>query len=106
ACGNNSWRASCDGRGEGRVQVAGQVMIEPPREGDRAIAGVADVRCRAEAPEGPVGCPEACEQEDSGATCSVVDVALAGIALGGGRRLALPVDELRADGVVPIASGR
>src|SRR5262245_12893527 len=103
---NDSRRVSCDGRGEGRVKVAGQMMIESPGEGDGAIAGVADVRCGAEAPEGPVGYAEACEQQDAGATGSVVDVALAGFALGGGRRLALPVDELGADGVVPVASGR
>jgi hypothetical protein len=54
-------------------------MIEPPREGDGAIAGVVYMGCVSETPEGPVGYLEACEQQDAGATCSVVDIALAGL---------------------------
>jgi hypothetical protein len=45
------------------------------------------------------------EEEDLGALAAVVDVALAGVGGFARRRLRLPVEEVRRDGVVAVAGG-
>ena len=91
---------------ERRVELRRQAVLELPHERDRAVALVAHVRRRAEAPERAVGRAQPGEQHDVRPVLALPDVPLARRAVGGGRGLALPVDQLGADRVVAVARRR
>lgn len=76
-----------------------------PRDGHGLFRLVGHVGGGAEEPEGSVVVAEAGEEHDPCALLDMVLVAAAGGAVGAGGRLALPVDQLSADGVVPVPGG-
>lgn len=85
--------------------------MQPPDDGHRACAGVADVGGGAEEGERLGAAPgvfvrRTDEEHDVAAALCVVDVALAGWGAGADRRLRFPVEEVGGDGIVVVAGAR
>ncbi len=97
-----------DRRCELGEEVAGQPVIETPsdRDGAFAFGFVRDVSRRTEAPECSIGSTQASEEHDVRFLFCLADVAPPSVAVERGRRLALPVDQFRADRVVTISRCR
>lgn len=86
-------------------QLGGEAMLQLPRDGDGALAFVADVFGWAEEPEGSLVGSHPGEQHHLAASLLVLQVALARRAGHARGRLGLPVDEVAADGVVAVSRG-
>jgi hypothetical protein len=97
-----------DRRCELGEEVAGRPVIETPRDRDGAFAFgfVGDGSRRTEAPECSIGGTQASEERDVRFLFCLTDVAPPSVAVERGRRLALPVDQFRADRVVTISRCR
>ena len=88
------------------IQIPRQRRVQLPGDGHRLLPHMAAVGGRAEEPERAIVGAQPGEQHDRPAVAFVVAVAQAGLAVGPGGRLALPVNAPGADRVVAVAGGR
>lgn len=98
--------ASRHGRRKRRKQVPRQWRVQPPRDCHRALRLMLHIRRRAQEVERPLIRPQAREQHHAAPELLVLAIPPPRLALRLRRRLALPVDQLPADGVVAVPGRR
>src|SRR5690554_2504922 len=95
-------RRSRHGRCECLVEIPWKRMVQLPGDRHRALRLVTDVRGRPEEMERAVVCAEPREKQDVASTARVFLISPSCRAVLPGNRLALPMNEFAADGIVAV----
>ena len=95
-----------DGCCERCVQFCRKRCVELPHKGNGSLAFVASVTSRSKTPQSALVGTKSGKEDDARSTYFMIDVALTCVACRRRHRLALPVDEVRTDGIVAVASRR